>query len=35
MFSIITGLEGLAYKRINIYLNWKKDKAIEEGYKAM
>ena len=35
IFSIITGTAGLAYDGISVYLNWKKNEDIEEGYKAM
>ena len=34
-FSITTGLAGLAYEAISTYLNWKKNKPIKQGYKAM
>ena len=33
--SVIIGLAGLAYEGIIAYLNWKKNKANKEGYKAM
>ena len=35
IFIIITGLAGLAYEGISAYLNWRKSKVFEKGYKAM